>query len=59
MMLVGGFALWRGYLDAWSDIAFVGYWFIAFVCTLGYYALRRLVDKGGKPKNEQRNSDAP
>ena len=45
MVLVGVDMLWRGYLDAWADIAFVVSSLIAFACAVVYYAVRRVVDK--------------
>lgn len=45
MLFIGAVSLWHGYLDAWSDIAFMVSWLIAFGCALVYYVVRRLVDK--------------
>jgi hypothetical protein len=50
MIVVGADALWRGFLDAWADIAFVVAWLIAFGCALGYYILMRLIRKGSAPR---------
>ena len=51
MIVVGADVFWRGFLDAWADIAFIVSWLIAFGCALGYYVLRQLIDKGGGTKN--------
>jgi len=59
MIFIGGTALWHGYLDAWSDIAFIVSWLISFGCALGYYILRRLIDKGGGAKGEPKGSATP
>jgi hypothetical protein len=50
MLFIGGVSLWHGYLDAWSDIAFIVSWLIAFGCALVYYVIIRLAGKknGGK-----------
>ena len=56
MMLVGADALWRGYLDAWADIAFIVAWLIAFGCALGYYLVRRLIDRSGHPRGRPDDS---
>jgi hypothetical protein len=46
MALVGVDVMWRGYLDAWADIAFAVSMLIAFTCALGYYLFRHVVGKG-------------
>jgi hypothetical protein len=50
MVLLGVDAVWRGYLDAWADIAFIVAWLIALGCALGYYVLRRVILRKGEPK---------
>ena len=52
MTVIGVDALWRGFLDAWADIAFVVAWLIAFACALGYYVVTWWIGKSakGKPK---------
>lgn len=59
MIVIGADALWRGFLDAWADIAFIVAWLIAFGCALGYYILMRLIGKGGGPKGEPKESATP
>lgn len=59
MIFVGATALWHGYLDAWSDLAFIMSWLISFGCTLGYYILRWLVGKGDGANGEPTRSAAP
>lgn len=39
-VVIGADALWRGFLDAWADIAFLVAWLIAFGCAFGYYVIR-------------------
>jgi hypothetical protein len=49
MLLVGADAIWRGYLDAWADIAFVVSMFISLACALAYFIFRKTVEsKKGK-----------
>jgi hypothetical protein len=58
MIVIGADALWRGFLDAWADIAFVVSWLIAFGCALGYYVVTRLIGKGDA-KGESKESATP
>jgi hypothetical protein len=50
MVLIGGDALWHGYLDVWSDIAFIVSWLIAFGCGLVYYVVIRSTRKRERDK---------
>lgn len=59
MIVIGADALWRGFLDAWADIAFIVAWLIAFGCALGYYILRRLIGKALARKASRRNRLRP
>lgn len=52
MVLVGVDAMWRGYLDAWIDIAFVLSWLIAFGCAVVYYLVRRVMDRNNPDPSE-------
>jgi hypothetical protein len=45
MILVGLDVVWRGYLDAWADIAFLTSWLIAFGCSISYYIARRIATR--------------
>jgi hypothetical protein len=59
MIVIGADALWRGFLDAWADIAFIVAWLIAFGCALAYYVLMRVIGKGGGSKDQPKESTAP
>jgi hypothetical protein len=58
MIVIGADALWRGFLDAWADIAFVVAWLIALGCALAYYVSWRLISKG-RTKGGPRESATP
>ena len=55
VLFIGGASVWRGYLTAWSDVAFVLSWLLALCCSIAYHVARRLSNReeriGGKPAN--------
>jgi hypothetical protein len=59
LITMGAGALWRGFVDAWADIAFVMAWLIAFGCALVCYIVTLLIADDGGPNNESKESAAP
>lgn len=40
-LFIGGVFLFRGHLNAWSDVAFVISWALALACAATYFGIRR------------------
>lgn len=56
-LYIGGASLWRGHLNAWSDVAFVLSWFLALGCAIAYYVARRFASKEQPPGDKPINSE--